>query len=138
MTMMSAMEMLDFYTRRAANCRIQCRARKFLGVFSGEIFMAAPAKKPAAAPKPAAGKKDAEKKPLFPSDFGSHASMTDAEATGKIAESKQDAGDPWVILKDERGHYATRKSRLDTGLADPARCATLEEREKSVKQLASA
>jgi len=75
-----------------------------------------------ARPKAKEEKKEGKAKALvFPSDFGSHASMTDADLTGKIAESKQDAADPWVILTDEHGHYATRKHRLDTGLADPNR-----------------
>jgi hypothetical protein len=79
------------------------------------------------------GKK--EQKIVYPSDFGSHASMANEELTGKIDAAKQDAGDPWVILKDERGDYATRKSRLDTGMADPARFADLAARDAQVKQL---
>ena len=79
-----------------------------------------------------------DKAPVFPSAFGSHASMINEEWTGKIPEAKQDAGDPWVILKDERGDYATRKSRLDTGMADPNRYADLPAREVQVKQLTTA
>jgi hypothetical protein len=82
------------------------------------------------------GKK--EQKVVYPSDFGSHASMTDADLTGKIAAAKQDASDPWVILKDDRGDYATRKSRLDTGLADPNRCADQPARDQAVKELTAA
>ena len=82
------------------------------------------------------GKK--EQKIVYPSDFGSHASMANEELTGKIAAAKQDASDPWVVLKDERGDYATRKSRLDSGLADPNRCADQPTREKVVKELTAA
>ena len=77
-----------------------------------------------ARPKARDEKKDGkgkEKAPSFPSEFGSHASMTNEELTAKIDPAKQDAGDPWVMLLDERGSYATRKSRLDTGLGDPNR-----------------
>ncbi len=41
--------------------------------------------------------------------------MANEELTGKIAAASQDATDAWVILVDERGPFATRKSRLDTG-----------------------
>jgi len=89
-----------------------------------------------ARPKAKDDKKDGKNKaPVFPSDFGSHASMSEAELTAKIAEAKQDAGDAWVILKDERGDYATRKSRLDSGMADPHRFADLPARGNLVKEL---
>ncbi len=78
------------------------------------------------------------KAPVFPSDFGSHASMINAELNEKIAAAKQDAADPWQILTDERGDYATRKHRLDTGLADPNRYADMPGREKQVKELTTA
>ena len=81
----------------------------------------------------AGGKK--EQKVVYPSDFGSHTSMANEELTGKIAAAKQDAADPWVVLADERGPYATRKSRLDSGLADPNRCADQPMREKVMKEL---
>jgi hypothetical protein len=84
----------------------------------------------------AGGKKEA--KIVYPSDFGSHASMANEELNGKIAATKQDANDPWVVLKDERGDYATRKSRLDSGLADPNRCADQPVRDKAVKELTAA
>src|SRR5437879_9325691 len=74
-----------------------------------------------------------EQKVVYPSDFCSHTSMANEELTGKIAGAKQDATDPWVILADERGPYATRKSRLDSGLADPNRCADQTVREQVVK-----
>ena len=88
-----------------------------------------------ARPKAKDDKKDGKSKgPVFPSDFGSHASMINAELNEKIAAAKQDAADPVVILTDERGPYATRKSRLDSGMADPNRYADLPVREQSVKE----
>ena len=64
--------------------------------------------------------------------------MANEELTGKIAAAKQDATDPWVILADERGTYATHKSQLDSGLADPNRCPDHPLREKFVKELTAA
>lgn len=92
-----------------------------------------------ARPKAKDEKKEGKSKgPVYPSQFGSHTNMVDAEWTAKIAPAKQDATDPWQILADERGRYATRKSRLDSGLADPNRCADLPVREKLVKELTAA
>ena len=82
------------------------------------------------------GKK--EQKVVYPSQFGSHTSMANEELNGKIAAAKQDATDPWHILTDERGNFATRKHRLDTGLADPNRYADAPAREKFVKDLTAA
>ena len=82
------------------------------------------------------GKK--EQKVVYPSQFGSHTSMANEELNGKIAAAKQDATDPWQILTDERGNFATRKHRLDTGLADPNRYADAPAREKFVKDLTAA
>ena len=82
------------------------------------------------------GKKEA--KVVYPSDFGSHTSMANEELTGKIAAASQDATDAWVILVDERGPFATRKSRLDTGLADPNRFLDQPARDKVVKDLTPA
>jgi hypothetical protein len=82
------------------------------------------------------GKKEA--KVVYPSEFGSHTSMANEELTGKIAAAKQDATDAWVILADERGPYATRKSRLDTGLADPNRFVDQPARDQFVKDLSAA
>ena len=84
----------------------------------------------------AGGKKEA--KVVYPSEFGSHTSMANEELTGKIAAAKQDATDGWVILADERGAYATRKSRLDTGLADPNRFVDQPARDQFVKDLSAA
>ena len=92
-----------------------------------------------ARPKAKDEKKEGKgKAPVFPTDFGSHASMVNAELTEKIATAKQDANDPWQILTDERGDYATRKHRLDSGLADPNRYADQSAREKFVKDLMTA
>ena len=89
-----------------------------------------------ARPKAKDDKKDGKSKaPTFPNDFGSHASMITAELNEKIDAAKQDAADAWAILTDERGPYATRKSRLDTGMADPNRFADQPAREKIVKDL---
>ena len=81
-------------------------------------------------------KGDKAKGPVMPSEFGSHASMVNAELTGKIA--KQDESDPWQVLTDERGNYVTRKHRIDTGMADPNRYADLPAREKQLKELSAA
>jgi hypothetical protein len=92
-----------------------------------------------ARPKTRDEKKDAKgKAPVFPSEFGSHAGMVNAELTEKIAAAKQDQADPWQVLTDERGNYATRKHRIDTNLADPNRYADLPAREKQFKELTAA
>jgi thioredoxin reductase len=92
-----------------------------------------------ARPKAKDDKKDGKTKgPVFATDFGSHANMVNAELTEKIAAAKQDQADPWQILTDERGNYATRKSRIDSGLGDPNRYADLPAREKQVKELTPA
>jgi hypothetical protein len=93
----------------------------------------------AARPKAKDDKKDGKNKgPVFPSEFGSHAGMINAELNEKIAAAKQDATDPWQVLTDERGNYATRKSRIDTGMADPNRFSDLAAREKLMKDLSAA
>ncbi len=90
-----------------------------------------------ARPKPGTDKKDGKNKgPVYASEFGSHAAMVNAEL--KVAESKQDAANPWQILTDERGNYATRTSRMDSGMADPNRYADQPAREKVVKELTTA
>jgi hypothetical protein len=92
-----------------------------------------------ARPKAKDDKKDGKNKgPVMPSEFGSHTGMVNAELNEKVAAGQQDAADPWQILTDERGNYATRKSRLDTGLADPHRFADIAPREKLVKELTKA
>ena len=92
-----------------------------------------------ARPKAKDDKKDGKNKgPVFPSEFGSHASMVNAELTEKIAAAKQDAADPWQVMTDERGNYATRKHRIDTNMADPNRFADQPIRDKQVKDLTAA
>ena len=93
----------------------------------------------AARPKAKDDKKDGKNKgPVFPSEFGSHAGMINAELNKKVAAAKQDATDPWQVLTDERGNYATRKSRIDTGMADTNRFSDLASRDKQVKDLTAA
>src|SRR2546422_5217733 len=91
-----------------------------------------------ARPKAKDDKKAKDKGPVMPSEFGSHAGMVNTELTEKIDAAKQDASDPWQVLTDERGNYATRKHRIDTGLADPHRYADLPHREKQLKELNTA
>jgi hypothetical protein len=92
-----------------------------------------------ARPKAKDDKKDAKNKgPVMPSEFGSHASMVNAELTEKVAAAKQDATDPWQVLTDERGNYVTRKHRIDTNMADPNRYSDLPQREKQLKDLNAA
>src|ERR1043166_7232191 len=87
-----------------------------------------------ARPKAKDDKKDGKAKgPVFPSEFGSHAGMVNAELNEKVAAAKQDATDPWQVLTDERGSYVTRKSRIDSGMADPNRFADITAREKQLK-----
>ena len=92
--------------------------------------------RPKARDDKAGGKK--EQKIVYPSDFGSHSSMINAELNEKVSAAKQETADPWQILTDERGNYATRKHRLDSGLADPNRYADVPVRDKLVKELTAA
>jgi hypothetical protein len=69
-------------------------------------------------------KKEKEVLPTYPSDYGSHASMVDKEATKTLNEgiefdnlSSTDS----VVIDTDTGSYTTSKNRLDTGLADPNR-----------------
>lgn len=92
-----------------------------------------------ARPKAKDDKKDGKNKgPVYPSQFGSHVGMVNAELNEKVAAAKQDATDPWQVLTDERGNYATRKSRIDTGMAGPNRFSDLATRDKHVKDLTTA
>lgn len=52
---------------------------------------------------------------VYPSQFGSHTSMIDQEATEKLEDGSR------VVLRDEFGLYETDRDRLDSGLADPNR-----------------
>ena len=60
------------------------------------------------------GKKDEVKAKEYPSHFGSHSSMVDAEETGKLK-------DEYVACRDNEGIYYTERWRLDNGLSDPNR-----------------
>ena len=53
----------------------------------------------------------------YPSQFGSHQSMVDEEATAKLTDTSL------VACRDEFGVYVTLRNRLDSGLADPCRYA---------------
>ena len=92
-----------------------------------------------ARPKAKDDKKDAKAKgPVFPSEFGSHTMMVNAELTEKIAAAKQNPADPWQIMTDERGNFATQKHRIDTNMADPNRFADQPIRDQHVKDLTTA
>ena len=60
-----------------------------------------------------------KQQPKFPSQFGSHASMTQKELT----EALQKQQPLLVVLEDEHGAYVTEAVRLDTKMADPNRYA---------------
>lgn len=62
-----------------------------------------------------------EEKYKCPSRFGSHTSMV---VTDEGEEAKSELNDNEVICEDEFGRYKTKRSRLDDGLADPARFAS--------------
>ncbi len=55
----------------------------------------------------------------YPSRFGSHRSMVQAESGDESVPSGRKC-----VCIDEHGSYVTEMSRLDNGLADPARYAT--------------
>jgi len=73
-------------------------------------------------------KQEKEVLPTYPSDYGSHASMVDKEATKTLNEgiefdnlSSTDS----VVIDTDKGSYTTVKNRLDTGLADPRRYSNM-------------
>ena len=69
-------------------------------------------------------KKEKEAVPSYPSDYGSHASMLNKEATkelNKDIEFEDLSGTDSVVIDTDSGSYKTLKNRLDTGLADPNR-----------------
>lgn len=71
-------------------------------------------------------KKEKEVQPLYPSDYGSHASMVDKVATQELNEGVEfDAlsSTASVVITTDKGSYTTVKNRLDTGMADPNRYA---------------
>lgn len=70
-----------------------------------------------------------------PSRFGSHESMSifaDVGNTGFVHNYVY-----WLLLRDNRGVYATDRARMDTGLVDPHRTAPTELREDRVQDLLS-
>jgi len=65
-----------------------------------------------------------KKEASYPSDFGSHLSMVNKEATKKLhplVEFEDLTGKDMVVVTAENGDYTTPKERLDSGLADPNR-----------------
>ena len=69
-------------------------------------------------------KKEKEIQSTYPSDYGSHASMVDKEATKKLNEGIEFddlKGTDSVVIDTDKRSYKTLKNRLDTGLADPRR-----------------
>ena len=53
--------------------------------------------------------------PRYPSEYGSHAGMVDEEATKAL-------NDPaLVVCVDDHGPYQTKRTFVDSGLADPNR-----------------
>jgi len=60
----------------------------------------------------------------YPSDFGSHKSMVNMEATQALhpgVEFDDLTDKDLVVVTGENGDYKTPKNRLDSGLADPNR-----------------
>lgn len=55
---------------------------------------------------------------IYPSVFGSHASMINKEKTTLLNDATK------VVCTDEHGDYVTLKERLDNGCADPNRYMT--------------
>lgn len=71
-------------------------------------------------------KKEKDIESAYPSDYGSHASMVDKEATQKLNEGIEFddlTSNASVVIDTDKGSYTTVKNRLDTGLADPNRYA---------------
>ena len=73
--------------------------------------------------------KGAEEKRVlkYPSDYGSHASMS-------VEHANELVPDHLIVLKDNRGLYITERSKLDTGLADPNRHSGDEFRSKKLAE----
>ena len=69
-------------------------------------------------------KKEKEVQPIYPSDYGSHASMVNKEATQALNEGIEFddlSSDASVVIDMDKVSYTTTKNRLDTGLSDPRR-----------------
>ena len=58
-----------------------------------------------------------KKKEVFPSLYGSHASMVDEDLT-QVGYDMGEVSPNEVVCKDAGGTYVTLKSRLDNGMAD--------------------
>lgn len=65
----------------------------------------------------------------YPSNYGSHKSMVVEEWTEKVSDPK------FVVLQDDNGFYATERTRLDSGLADPYRYVGSEYKARLLKEL---
>ena len=77
--------------------------------------------------------KEKEIQPTYPSDYGSHASMVDKEATKALNEGIEFddlSSDASVVIDMDKVSYTTTKNRLDTGLADPIRYSAVTKDEK--------
>ena len=68
--------------------------------------------------KKAAAPPEKEVRVKYPSQFGSHSSMIDQEATEKLSDPNR------VVIKDELGLYETERFYLDSNRADPNRYRT--------------
>ena len=78
-------------------------------------------------------KKEKEVLPIYPSDYGSHASMVNKEATKALNEGidfDDLSSDASVVIDMDKVSYITTKGRLDTGLADPRRYSAVTKDEK--------
>lgn len=71
-----------------------------------------------------------EKKAVYPSDFGSHVSMINAEYPEFNYSDSM-----WVVCTDARGNYVTEKKILDSGLCDFNRSVNIEAREAKFNEL---
>ena len=68
--------------------------------------------------------KEKEIQPTYPSEYGSHASMVNKEATKVLNEGIEFddlSSDASVVIDMDKGSYTTTKGRLDNGFADPRR-----------------
>jgi len=62
-----------------------------------------------------------------PSIYGSHTSMINQDVTSMFTDDPD-----LLVLTDERGDYLTERFRLDKGMADPNRHASIEWRVKNM------
>ena len=71
--------------------------------------------------------KQEKRERVYPSDFGSHLSMIDKEASEGLPEHL-------VALRDGEGLYITERNRLDSGLADANRYGSVAARQISTQR----